>query len=78
MSSTKTKLLSPGEKIGKYIKYKRTQKKVSLNEFAKQADITPSFLLRLENGAYQSLKIDFIMKLAAGLQISLEEFLRKC
>ena len=78
MSSTKTNLLSPGEKIGKYIKYKRNQKQISLNEFAKLADITPSFLLRLENGAYQSLKIDFIIKLARGLQISLEDFLRKC
>src|SRR5258708_22885494 len=65
-------------KIGTYIQYQRQKRELSLNEFAKLANITPSFLMRLENGVYQNIKFDAIEKLAASLQMTAEDFLRKC
>src|SRR5260221_13934073 len=65
-------------KIGTYTKYQRQKRELSLNEFAKLANITPSFLMRLENGVYQNIKFDVIEKIASGFQMTAEDFLRKC
>ena len=45
---------------------------------AKIADITPSFLMRLENGVYQNIKFDVIEKISEAFQMSPEDFLKKC
>lgn len=69
---------SIAQKIGKYTKYQREKKKYSLNEFAKRVDLDVSFIMRLENGVYQSIKFDVIEKLAHGFEMDIENFLRKC
>lgn len=52
--------------------------RLSLNKLAKLTGLTPSFILRLEQGHYQSLRLDVIEKIANGLNMDLEMFLRKC
>lgn len=65
-------------KIGKYVKYQREKKNFSLNEFAKRVSLDVSFIMRLENGVYHSIKFDVIEKLAGGFETDIEDFLRKC
>jgi|GEM_PF-2840895 len=65
-------------KIGTYTQYQRKKRDLTLNEFAKIADITPSFLMRLENGVYQNIKFDVIEKISEAFQMSPEDFLKKC
>lgn len=65
-------------KIGKYVKYQRQKRGLSLNEFAEQVGITPSFLYRLESGSYKSVKFSVIEKLAQAFEIPVITFLQKC
>jgi len=67
-----------GSKIGKYTKYQREKRKISLTGFAKNIGVDPSFLQRLEQGVYQGISIDVIEKLARGFEMRIEDFLRKC
>lgn len=69
---------SIGARIGKYTKYQRQKRNLSLNAFAKKISLTTSFLLRLERGTYQNVKFDVIEKLAAGFAMTVEDFLLKC
>lgn len=66
------------EKIGRYLKYQREKRELSLAEFAKLLDLDPSFLHRVEKGYYQSVSFDVAEKIALGLHMSLEDFLGKC
>ena len=65
-------------KIAKYIKYQREKRDWSLSDFASRSDLTPSFLSRLEQGDYNTVKYDVIQKLAAGFSLSVRVFLWKC
>ncbi len=67
-----------GSKIGKYIKYQRVKKGYSLNELARMTDFDTSFLMRLEKGVYQSVKLDVLERLSAGFDMTLEDLLEKC
>lgn len=66
------------KKIGKYTKYQRKKRKLSINEFAQRVNLTPSFLLRLEQGSYKTVKFSVVQKLAKGFDLSLKDFLVKC
>ncbi len=70
--------LSVGEKIGKYLRYQREKRGISINELAKSMELTPSFLMRLEKGSYSNVKFDVIEKIAYGFQMTVEDFLEKC
>lgn len=74
----KRQIKTNGEKIGKYTKYQRTKRGMSLNQFARTIDVDPSFLQRLETGFYQGISLDMLQKLALGFEMQIEEFLRKC
>ena len=78
MTKKATDIETTGIKIGIYIKYQREKKKYSLSEFARITDLDTSFLLRLENGVYKSVKLDVLQKLALGFNMSLEDFMIKC
>lgn len=66
------------DKIAKYTKYQREKKGISINEFARITGLTPSFISRLESLDYQDIRFAVAEKLAKGLTMSLEDFLRKC
>lgn len=66
------------QKIGRYVQYQRIKMGYSLQDFAKCTDLTPSFLMRLERGEYDTVKFDVIEKLCGGLKIHLPDFLAKC
>src|SRR6266571_917985 len=66
------------QKIGKYIKYQRSKRKLSLNAFADTLELDPSFLMHLENGDYNTLKLDMVEKIASGLHMTMGDFLWKC
>lgn len=66
------------EKIGRYVKYQREKRGLSLAEFAKLLELDASFLHRLEKGYYQSVSFDVAEKIATGLSMSLEDLFSKC
>lgn len=66
------------EKIGRYLKYQREKRKLSLADFAKLLDVDASFLHRVEKGYYQSVSFDVAEKIAKGLQMNLEDLFIKC
>lgn len=66
-----------GEKIGQYVHYQRSKRKLSLNQFAKNIKVDPSFLQRLEVGKYQGVGLNVLEKIAKGFDMSLEDLLRK-
>lgn len=78
MSRSKIEKTSVGYKIGKYIKYQREKRALSLSELAHSLGFAPSFLMRLEKGIYQTVKFDVIEKISRGLNMEVEDFLRKC
>lgn len=78
MSIVQNRSVSVAEKIGKYTKYQREKRGYSLNQFAKVVGVTPSFLLRLEKGDYNSISFTFVEKIAQGFEMTLEDFLQKC
>jgi transcriptional regulator with XRE-family HTH domain len=65
-------------KIGRYLKYQRDKRELSLAEFAKLLEVDASFLHRLEKGYYQSVSFDVAEKIAKGLHMNLEDFFTKC
>lgn len=69
---------SSAAKIGVYTKYQRQKRNLSLNEFAELVGMNPSFLFRLEHGVYQTVKLDAVEKIAAGLDMNVADFLAKC
>jgi transcriptional regulator with XRE-family HTH domain len=65
-------------KIGRYVKYQREKRGLSLNEFAERVGIAPSFLYRLESGSYKSVKFTVIEKLSQAFEMPVIAFLQKC
>ena len=62
------------EELAKYIKNKRYQSGLSLNQFCIECEIETSALSRFENGK-QNLKIPNLMKIAKRFDKTLGEFL---
>ena len=65
------------QKIGAYIRYQRTKRDYSIDDLAKKCDLNPSFIFRLEKGAYETIRLNVIEKLAAGLKMSIQSLLFK-
>lgn len=70
--------MSIGKKIANYIKYQREKRGLSLNQFARLIEVDVSFLLRLEKGVYDDLKLSTIIKIAKVLNMNVVDFLIKC
>ena len=62
--------------FGKYIRIKRTEANMSLNNFALQNDIDPAILSRIENQK-QDIKLNVLIKIANGFQLSPAELLKE-
>ncbi len=60
--------------LGVYIKQKRVELGVSLNSFSVANDIEPAILSRVEN-LKQGIKLETLVKIAAGFEMSPAEFL---
>ena len=79
MSNTNlTQVEHAGHRIGEYLHYQREKRQYSLSEFATKTDLTPSFIFRLENKEYKTVKFDVIQKIASGLNMSVRSLLWKC
>ena len=57
------------------VKLAREQRRLSKAELAKKCDIAPSYLSRLESGAYKSPSIKTMVAIARGLQIDPRDML---
>ena len=62
------------DKLGLYIKNKRNEFNISLNQFAFANDIDPAILSRIEN-LKQGVKINILVKIANGFEQTPAEFL---
>jgi len=62
------------ENLGTYIKQKRSELDISLNQFAFSNDIDPAILSRIEN-LKQGVKINILEKIARGFDKTPAEFL---
>ena len=62
------------EKLGLFIKLKRTRLGVSLNKFAYDADIDPAIICRIEN-LKQGIKLEILEKIATAHAQTPAEFL---
>lgn len=60
--------------ISSYIKQRRLEKGVSLNEFALDNDLEPATLSRYENGK-RAINLMNLVKIAKGFNQTLAEFL---
>ena len=61
------------EKIGKRIKELRTDKELSQQKFAYEADIERTFLTHIEKGR-KNISISTLEKILSGLEISIKDF----
>ena len=62
------------ENLGTYIKQKRSELDISLNQFAFSNDIDPAILSRIEN-LKQGVKVNILEKIARGFDKTPAEFL---
>jgi len=76
--STISNQKNTGQRIAEYVKYQREKRKWTFAEFSSKTGLAISFLLRLEQGEYKTVKFDVIQKLSYGLDMSIRQFLWKC
>jgi len=62
--------------IGSKIKAWRAKKDMTQDELAKKASIPYPTLAKIESGAVQNPSIDTVMKIAAGLGVTLDELIK--
>ena len=62
------------ENLGTYIKHRRSELDISLNQFAFSNDIDPAILSRIEN-LKQGVKVNILEKIARGFDKNPAEFL---
>ncbi|MBQ9150290.1 helix-turn-helix transcriptional regulator [bacterium] len=62
------------ENLGVFIKQKRSELNISLNQFAFSNDIDPAILSRIEN-LKQGVKVNILEKIARGFDKTPAEFL---
>lgn len=65
-----------GKTIGSKIKAWRAKKDMTQDELAKKADIPYPTLAKIESGAVQNPSIETVVKIAAGLEISLDDLIK--
>ena len=59
--------------LGDYVKETRSKRGLSQAELAKLADLSPSFICRIEKGDYKSVTIASLNKLSRSLKVSINE-----
>jgi transcriptional regulator with XRE-family HTH domain len=59
--------------LGKLLQTKREELKLSIREVARQTDLTPSTIMRIEQGQRAAPSPDVLAKLADALELSLAE-----
>ena len=69
---------STAEQIAKYLKYQRKKRHLSITQLAKGAEVSPSYISKLEQGQYQSITFDVLQNIAHALDMKTVDFLRKC
>jgi transcriptional regulator with XRE-family HTH domain len=62
-------------KVGEIIKARREELKISLVDFAKQAEISPGYLSQLENGKKTNPNLGLMLRIANELDIDIDELL---
>ena len=60
--------------LGNYIRKRRENLNISLNEFALTVDLDPAILSRIEN-LKQNIKLNVLEKIASGFNLSPAKFL---
>ena len=63
--------------LAQNIKKLRNQRKLSQEELARKAGVTYSTLIKLESGVNKNPTIKTIQQIAAALEVSLDELMRK-
>ncbi len=63
--------------LAKKIKQLRKQADLSLSQLADNADLSLTYIMRLEEGKYQKITLTTAKSLADGLGLSLRDFLEK-
>ena len=63
--------------IGKRIKYWRKEKRMTQYTLAKKADIPYTTLAKIEAGLVMNPRMDTLIKIAAGLEITIDEQQRR-
>jgi len=61
------------ELVGQRITQLRTQKKLSQQKFANEADIERSYLTHVEKGR-KNISLNTLLKITSALEVSLKEF----
>ena len=59
--------------LGEYVKDIRSKRGLSQAELAKLADLSPSFICRIEKGDYKSVTIASLNKLSRALKVSIND-----
>jgi transcriptional regulator with XRE-family HTH domain len=59
--------------LGDYVKETRTKRGLSQAELAKLADLSPSFICRIEKGDYKSVTVASLNKLSRALKVSIND-----
>lgn len=70
--------LSTAVKIGRYLLYQRQKRDWTITDFAQKTGLTASFIFRLEQGEYKTIKLDALEKIADGLDMTMTDFINKC
>lgn len=64
-------------KLGNYLKKLREELGLSLREVAKRAELTPSYLARIESGGFKSIGINTLVQLSLVYQIPITDLLKE-
>lgn len=59
--------------LGEYVKETRSKRGLSQAELAKLADLSPSFICRIEKGDYKSVTVASLSKLSRALKVSMND-----
>lgn len=62
-------------KVGEVIKAKRTEKQISLVDFAREVGISPGYLSQLENGRKTNPQLEVMLKITKALDLDLDMLL---
>ena len=61
----------------RYIKNKRKEVKMTQGELAEKTGVNPSYISRLENGSFISVKVEFFVGVAEVFEEPIEKFMKK-
>jgi transcriptional regulator with XRE-family HTH domain len=63
--------------IGERIKHWRKEKSMTQDTLVKKADIPYTTLAKIESGLVMNPRMDTLIKIAAGLEITIDELIRE-